>query len=283
MANFKRAAKRRKYARRQRKRYGGKGRVVSDITILKGKMRDFRGRESKHYDAQALTWNSALPEDDDSMIYQEVTDSGLLSNETRFVGLLNNIEAGNDFDGRIGRQIYQKYITIRGTIFPRRMGSNSGSFATQTQTTCRTIILWDNCPNGKFFTLRDIFVSATNGTVDTFTSQSMLNLNYRERFEILYDRTVVLGPMSVVATNTPANVVYSTGNGSVPLKIHLKLRRTTTYLAQTTAGLDVDEHMISSGALYIITLGNATVDEGASTWTNGGQLTFNARLRYTDS
>jgi len=279
MANFKRAAKRRKY--RQRRRFGKKGGIISDITILKGKMRDFRAIESKRQVIQTQGWNAALPENDNSMIYAALTSTSDPADQDRFVTLLNNSLGGQDFNQRVGREVFNKHITIRGTIFPRRMGSNSGSFATQVQTTCRTILMWDNCPNGKLLTLEDFLVPVTDGTNNTFTSQSMINLNYRERFEVLYDRTVVLGPMSVVATNAPDQVVYSTGNGSVPLYIHKKLRRKTVYLDQT-APVDPLEHMISSGALYLITLGNATVDEATGAYTNGGQLTMNSRLRFAD-
>ena len=281
MANFKRAAKRRKYARRQRKRYGAKKGVMSDITILKGKMRDFGRIESKKFDIQRGLWNSATPEADNSMIYQEVDNTGLSGDQLRFVTLLNDMEGGQTYEKRIGRQVINKHITIRGTIFPRRMGSNSTSFATQVQTTCRTILVWDNCPNGRKVFLDEIFVAVTNGTNNTFTSQSMLNLNYRERFEILYDKTHVLGPMTVVGTNTPGSVTYSTGNGSIPLYIHKKLNRVTTYLEESSF-VDPELTMIANGALYLITLGNATVNEAVGAWTNGGELTFNSRLRFAD-
>lgn len=271
MANFKRAAKRRKFNSMKYKSRRKGNTIVSDISILRSKMKDFHQTELKRLDVLAGVYSGATADLDTTMPYCDLTSTGLILDQGRHIRLLNLIGQGQDYNQRIGRVVYNAYITIRGVIWPRRNGAPAPNLATSANCTCRTVLVWDKQPNKLTPLLEEIFVPVSDGVLTIFNATCQLNLNYRERFKILYDRTVTLPARGV-------NGEYGNMDSGVKkIKIHKKIKRRTIYT-------DDSGTAIINGGLYIITLGDANTQEtSAPAYTNGGQLAFYSRLRYADS
>lgn len=279
MANFKRAAKRRKYSSKYKSRRNGNT-IVSDISIMRGKMRDFHQVEKKKHDMEKQLWETVIaPEDDNTMIFAEITSDGLASSQARHVTLLNEIDQSMGYEGRIGRQVFNKHITIRGTIFPRRV-SDTANRACTDQATCRVILVEDKCPNGNRMSLEEFLIPTSNGAIDVFNANAMINLNYRERFKVHWDKTFILGAKGSAASD--ATVPYANGVHNIVFKKFKRLNRRTTYLG-TEAPAPFTDIGITKTAFYLVTLGDAQLQEATGVYSNGGQLVFTSRIRYSDS
>lgn len=184
---------------------------------------------------------------------KKVVDLGAASfamDTTGSLTLLNGVAAGTDFTDRIGRKTKLSYVYVRGIV--NAQDASSGP------TLGRLLLVYDKQPAGALPAITDILTAAT--------SVSQVNLNGRDRFVILADKQYAVGIISNTATQSFA------GSPTVhPVKIYRNLGLETIYDGTTNAIAD-----ISSGALYLVTIGNQAAAAGA---------TFNGttRVRFTDA
>lgn len=162
------------------------------------------------------------------------------------VQLLNGIAEGSDYTTRDGRQATMKSVHVRTAVFPAA-GSGSGI--------ARTMLIWDNAPNGALAAVTDILESAS--------AASFPKVNNANRFTILRDDFKELSQFSVAATQS-----YAGGPLCQRVDLFVPLDAVTQF-----NGTGATIASIQNGALLLLTIG----DNGA--WSNGQ---FVARVRYSD-
>lgn len=191
---------------------------------------------------------------------KDITPTQYTANTTGSFTLLNGIQLGSDYNNRIGRKVVFKSVYIRG------YGANQPQIAPAVALTgsqlYRMIVFVDMQPNGATPALTDILQSAT--------SLSQLNLNNRDRFRVLRDRTFAVGPWLLSTTATQSYA--ATANAVFKFEEFIRLNVETIYNAGN-AGTIGD---INSGALYMLWVGSAA--SGAT----DGTITSSIRLRFID-
>lgn len=191
--------------------------------------------------------------------------------------LLNNITQGADATQRIGRKIQIKSIRVRVSV---RINDDvttavpvTNNVLTQYDTvtstygtpmSVRLVLVWDKQPNGSQAGSGQVFESMNgfNG------SDSMMNLDNRDRFVILADETKIVSPMGI---------------GAAHFDIYKECDLTTIYSSavspQTIAS-------IQSGALYAFFLSDvATVTSPLTPLVANAPFSQYAqcRVRYLDA
>lgn len=179
----------------------------------------------------------------------DVDRAAYVADTTGTVTLISGVANGADFTERIGRKILMKSIYVKGFIF------NIDN--TTSPSLCRLILVYDNQTNGAAPAITDILKQSF--------SESQLNLNNRDRFKIISDKTWVLGGVSDVIQQSIA------GSPTVgKVKIYKKCNYEEVFNGITNA-----VGSIATGAVWMVTIGNV----GANA---GGNFTLTTRIRFID-
>lgn len=190
----------------------------------------------------------------------DITTAQYGVNTTGSFTLLHVPILGTDYTQRIGRKTVIKSVYIRGRV----LIENAQVFTAAT--TCavqqpRMILFWDMQPNAATPAVTDL--------LNTADSTSHLNLNNRDRFKIIKDKTFVFDPMLLTA----ANAVAEWNRTVSDIKCYVKLRGEVIFNG-TNGGTIAD---INSGALYMFWIGN--VPTGA----NDSLAVLSTRVRFDDA
>jgi len=190
-------------------------------------------------------------------------------NSTPKISPLNLITIGSSAWNRIGRKVSLKSVRVRGFIT-----TTGNANALTVPSYHRFLIIYDKQPNGALPVLGDIFLDQSSVAADSSVSlvTSGLNLNNRDRFEIIMDKQHVLGPITAGGANENAGFTDGDAFGCVDWFYKLK-NRETHYKADSSPAVIGD---ISTGCLFMVTFAN---------YAAGGECyAFNAsiRLRYSD-
>lgn len=182
--------------------------------------------------------------------------------------LLNGIAQGADFNNRIGRKINMTKLIYNLTLTPDvGVGvANSGNCAQY-----RLVVVFDRQANGAAPAWSDIFAPGTSdpdyGSV-TQLSTNLLNLNWRERFQLLVDKVGQIGPFNILDTAVPQ---LANDRQVISLKGAKRLSHEVTY----SSNLDtIGAIMTGSVYAFLITSGPLSV--------NDYQVKGGFRIRYTD-
>lgn len=179
----------------------------------------------------------------------DVDRAAYVADTTGSVTLLSGVATGTDFTDRIGRKIIMKSIYVKGFLFNIDNTTNPSL--------CRLILVYDNQTNGAAPVIGDILKQSF--------SESQLNLNNRDRFKIIADKTYVLGGIDTTATQAIA------GSPTVgKVKIYKKCSYEEVFNGTTAA-----VGSIATGAVWLITIGNVGVN-------TGGEFTLTSRIRFID-
>nr|UOF81670.1 capsid protein [Cressdnaviricota sp.] len=180
--------------------------------------------------------------------FLDVSVSNLQFNSTGTIRLLNGIVQGTDYNQRIGRQIILKSIYLRMYLFPNAAATNVGDVL-------RIILGFDEQPNGALPIVTDILTSASTTAAN--------NLNNRDRFKILVDKTFPVGQAI-------------TANAVAPIrgfkKVYKKCNWPVTY-----SGTTADIASLATGSLFILTVSENVA--GITCW----DANYHSRIRFTDS
>jgi len=179
--------------------------------------------------------------------YTDLAATVYAANSTGSIGFINAIAQGDDVQSRIGRQIICKWLELDGMV--------QGAQATGNANLCRLMVVWDKANNSSIG-------PAVTDILDAASSIAGYNLNNRERFIMLFDKTWTTAQYTATA---------SLGETVFPIKVKVPINAKTTY-SGTTATIGA----IASGALIVFTIGNQAA--GA-----GGQFQLHSRLRFTDA
>jgi len=182
------------------------------------------------------------------------------ANTTGSITLLACPILGSDMTNRIGRKINLKSVYIRGFVASEASINNSSLVVPSQQ--ARFILFIDDQPNGAAPAVTDLLKQAN------VTSQ--LNLNNRDRFKILKDKTFVFDPY--VYNSAATTSVISANNMVKNFKCYKRLNVETVFNAMN-GGTVAD---ITSGALYMLWIGSVVA--------SGGDVnaSLTTRVRYLD-
>lgn len=184
------------------------------------------------------------------------------ANTTGSITLLALPILGSDFNQRIGRKIFLRSLYVRGSVKIENSGVASAIVTPSQQ--ARMIILLDKQPNGAAPAITDILVSAHPA--------SQLNLNNRDRFNIIKDKCYTFGPYTVSTTATQS--FAAVGGGIIyNVKMYKKLKCDMIFNA-TNGGTIAD---INSGALYMVWIG----DQASS--SSDINAILSTRVRFDDN
>lgn len=170
-------------------------------------------------------------------------------NTTGEFTLLNALARGTDYDERVGRQVTVKSIQIKGVI--------QATPETGTDQLQRVMIFVDNDTDGAPPTGADLIQGFNNAFEDVYNPR---NLNNRDRFRVLYDRTFVMNK----DTKDPCKRIF---------KYYKRLNQAVLFNAGN-AGTEAD---IQKGAIWIFTYGT---NAAGGTAGNAG---FSSRIRFIDN
>jgi len=178
----------------------------------------------------------------------DTTASNIISTPT--VALLNGVAAGTDFTDRIGRKIVMKSLYFRAYISPQD-AITSDHFI-------RIAIVYDLQTNGTATAWTDVF-KETQPT-------SQLNLNNRDRFRILYDKSFCAG-----STNNTATQANSNGHNCFFMKKFKPLKHEVIF-----GGTAATVGSIQTGSIYLLMMSNVAT-------TAGSGLSWSSRVRFYDA
>jgi len=180
-----------------------------------------------------------------------------IENATGTPTLLNGCVAGSQNYQRIGRKINLKSLQIRGHLFPSDTTTN----------TClvRMLIVFDKQSNGAAPTWGDVIKSQNIAGTTSSTVTDMLNLDNRDRFEVIRDKTWSFN-------YGESSNGYSPCPGSYEITEYIRLSDRPTVYNAGTAGTVGD---IQSGSLYVFWF----CDQAAVT---GASVDISYRTRFVD-
>lgn len=180
-------------------------------------------------------------------------------------GTFNNMcipQLGSDMTNRIGRKITIKSLYIRGFLELQTASTPTSPEGAEAQQ-ARLIVFWDTQPNGSNPAVTDILKSAT--------SYGQLNLNNRDRFKIIKDKTFVFDPFFYNTTATQS--VAAWGKTIHQFKIYKNCNLEVIFNANSTGAVGD----IASGNLCMLWIGSTSVGTDLNV-----QSFFTSRVRFVD-
>lgn len=176
------------------------------------------------------------------------------------LALLNGCAPGTNNYNRIGRKITMKTLQIRGRIGP--------TDATDTiPSKVRMLVVYDKQANGVAPTYSNIVTSQNITGATSSTVEDMINLDNRDRFEIIRDMNFEIGGITSTIDQT-----WASGEPIKVVNEYIRLNDREVIYNAGTAGTVGD---ITSGSLYVFFIGSQANAIGAT-------FTGAFRLRFTD-
>ena len=185
--------------------------------------------------------------------FVDTTNANIVMTTTWGVALVNGVAQGTDFNQRIGRKSMMKSIIFNGNVFnlsTASLNAFNGAY-------CRLVIVYDTQPNsGTIPSGTDIFATAD--------PNSPLNLNNRDRFQVLMDvrkqvSAFLMSATPGLATGNPSNAYF---------KKYKKCNKETVF-----SGTANTIGSISTGAVYLCFIADAQV----------AAFDYYIRIRFTDN
>jgi len=196
------------------------------------------------------------------------------------ITLLNGLKPGSDATQRIGRKILMKSVLIRIVYQWNFNNFPYTGFLNQGTDQCRTLLVYDKQTNGVVPTIDLLLQPNVSGSVSgtSYAVSAPLNLDNRDRFTVLYDKTFSVNPVYIVPTT--GGLPIASQNWVKQIKIYKKLNHEVIYNSGV-GGLVGD---VNTGGLFLFTIGTlASASIGTSGAANGGYSNnFSIRTRFTD-
>lgn len=202
--------------------------------------------------------------------------AALAINSTGSIIPLNLIQAGSSFFNRVGRKVEMKSLLIEITLRPVVAARSTAS------DTARILVVYDRQTNGALPAISDILQDTEQNGTNTTQANSNINLNNRDRFQIIRDIRMCLPAITNAATGVPTaawpTLIQGTASGGQGALVRefIKLGELCTQFRADSSPAVIGD--IATGALYLITFSEqAAGAEGFSA------VSWNARLRYHDN
>jgi len=168
----------------------------------------------------------------------DTVEAAYVCDTTGTVTLVNGVATGTDFTNRIGRKTMMATAQVRGIVYPVDSTTSSNL--------ARVMLVYDKQPSsGATPAITDILLASE--------SSAFNNLNNRDRFVIVMDEKVAIGSTNNTATQSFAGAPT----------VYLIDRYITLNHECIFSGTGATLASISSGALYLVSIGNAAVNDGS--------------------
>jgi len=166
------------------------------------------------------------------------------------VTYISGVGTGDDANSRDGRQISICSIQVRGMVYPED----------DTTVPClvKILVILDKTPSGVLPALTDILAVGS--------SESFMNLNYRDRFVTLASWTGVMAKVNTTATQAIAG-----SPTAAVVDIYKYCKIGSTYQGTTGAIASA-----ATNAIYLVTVGNVAAGAAAT-------LSATCRVRFYDN
>lgn len=182
---------------------------------------------------------------------------------------------GAGFYNRIGRRIRMMSLQISGQIAP-----STGNAAAVNEQFARVLVVYDRQPNGAFPSVADVLTNydEAGGTSAAQPAFQHINMNNRDRFQILRDRKIILPPLGIngatpaAQTNIVVDANSSTGNKFL-FEEFIRLNGAEMH-SKASTGVIGD---ISTGSIFVLCVSSADSNATAA-WT----LYMTCRLKFLD-
>jgi len=192
--------------------------------------------------------------------YDEIQPGVVVGNNLPTVSLFVPI-LGSDIDQRIGRKVTVKSLSIRGVMQTYLSAQAAPTAGWVTGIQGRFIVAWDAQPNGQLATADQILKAPV-------TTISQPELNYRDRFRILFDECFTFDPYFIATTG--GSVV----NQIQKFKLYKKMNDQVIFNS-TNGGTFAD---ITTGNIVALWVG----DTNGGTPAEGLISTISTRVRFSD-
>lgn len=182
--------------------------------------------------------------------------------------LLNGIQAGTGFFNRVGNRVTNKSLHLVGQIVKN---TNTPSGLSEY---LRVMVVYDKQANGAQPAIADLLLDTADDATTTTNSWSGININNRDRFQVLMDNRVSVANDGATAEDeTDAAIIDYTVN-KVNVNRYMKLNDLETMYKSSTNPAAIGD--VAVGALWLVTFGNLPA------LNSPYNFIFNARLRYYD-
>jgi len=184
------------------------------------------------------------------------------------LNLLNAVAAGGAANQRIGTRVFNTSLEIRLKISPTN--TNPAAIGT---TLARIMVIYDRQPNGAAFATADLLQSLNIAAGTNNTVYAGLNLDNRERFQVLRNH-LVLPPIGINGVAATTATAITKDANEMMYHTYIKLNQLETHYNKSTNN---DIRDINTGALYLFTISDDAV-YGNEAWI----ATATSRLRFYD-
>jgi len=190
-------------------------------------------------------------------------------NDAALIFCINAVSTGSGAWNRIGRRITMKSIYLQGFFTSNLASITTASIAQNV----RIMIIYDKQSNGALPALGDILrdqIGNTGLDASLVLQTSGINMNNRDRFEIILDKRFMLPGVTATATAG----VFGGGDQNHTVEEFRNLKgREVQYRSDTVPSSIGD---IAAGSLIMLSFGDRP--NVASPWL----FTFSCRLKYND-
>jgi len=203
----------------------------------------------------------------------DVPGGTLAIHDTGLVTFVPMPQEGSSFYNRIGRRIRMKSIEIRGHIRP-----SYANAAQHGQQFVRILVIYDRQVNGAAPVLADILTAYSNAGGTSSTAYDGLNMNNRDRFQVLRDRKVVLPSVGVngaVSGSVQTTVEANQENQGLVYHEFIKTNGLETQFKASSNPSVVGD--VATGAYFIVTISSSDNNP-----TPCFLLNIGTRLKYYD-
>lgn len=185
------------------------------------------------------------------------------------INLISGVAQGTGVSERVGRRICIRSVQIRSLMITRYKSDDVTVAGNgYPSDSWRIMLVWDTQVNGVAPTIADI-LNISGGLY----TESLTNLNNRERFKILMDKTGDYSWSGGVADGPTSQ--ESTTAAEHHFKKYKKLNHVVTFNSGTTDAVG----SITTGALWLVCIsGIITVNAGVT-----ADWRVDTRIRYTDA
>lgn len=189
---------------------------------------------------------------------------------TQRINALNMITIGSSMWNRQGRKITMKSLRLRGYIV-----ATGNNFSVLQTNFARITVFYDKQTNGAAPVASDLFLDQASVATDSSITSPLsgINLNNRERFEVIWDKQLVLPPNNT-STGTASLAGFTATADCMHFDWFINLRNRETHYKADSAPAVIGD--IATGSLIMCTQGN--IVNGNEPWS----LQAAIRLRYSD-
>lgn len=182
------------------------------------------------------------------------------------ITVLNLISPGSSMFNRIGRKVSMKSIHIQGFFNWNFLDNPGGQFA-------RIMVVYDKQTNGAVPNITDILqdqCNNTGGDAPINVATSGVNLNNRDRFEVITDRRFYLPGFQ----NANGLFLPTATADDMHVEVYSKLKGREVHFKADSVPCVIGD--IATGSLLLLTFGATALN--LAVWTFTGSI----RLRYSD-